>query len=217
VARGTIRLKRPSSYTRLLSRVGLWDLACAGASPLLAFLVRDGTLKSPQNAAIYCTIAVLVSLFVFQWLQTNAPIYRYFSIIDALNLFKACIVITAVTAVLAFLFTRLDDAARSIPVLHIAFLTSGLAAGRLLARLHAMRNELGERNLPNAVQHILLVQTSRLAWLFSKLIEELAPGEYQIVAILRSEPQPSDGQSGDQLQIRLLIIPYPRYFEITLL
>jgi lipopolysaccharide/colanic/teichoic acid biosynthesis glycosyltransferase len=168
----------------VLSRVAVWDVACGGASPLVAFLLRDGTIKSPDSVAIYCGIAFLASLLVFQWLQTSSPISRYFSIRDALDLLKACILIAALSAVLAFLFTRLEAAPRSIPVLQLILLASALLAQRLFSRLHETRRETRVQEVTNSVQHVLVIQASRLAWFFSKMIEELAPGEYQIVAIL---------------------------------
>ncbi len=37
--------------------------------------------------------------------------------------------------------------------------------------------------------HVLIIGATRLAWFFSKMLEELAPGEYQIVAILDESPR----------------------------
>jgi lipopolysaccharide/colanic/teichoic acid biosynthesis glycosyltransferase len=160
-----------------------------GASPLLAFLLRDGTIKSPETVLIYCGIAFAASVVVFQWLQTSSPIFRYFSVRDALDLLKACVLIAALSAVCLFSLTRLDDAPRSIPVLHLFFLASGLLAARLLSRLRETRRESSLRKAPNSpVQHVLVVQATRLAWFFSKLVEELLPGEYQIVAVLDERP-----------------------------
>jgi lipopolysaccharide/colanic/teichoic acid biosynthesis glycosyltransferase len=172
----------------VLSRVGVWDAVWGGVSPLLAFLLRDGTIKSPEAVALYCAIAFAASLVVFQWFQTSSPIFRYFSVRDALDLLKACVLIAALSAVSAFVFTRLDDAPRSIPVLHLFLLASGLLAARLFSRLRETRRETRLWNAANAAQHVLIISASRLAWFFSKLIEELFPGEYQIVAILDERP-----------------------------
>jgi lipopolysaccharide/colanic/teichoic acid biosynthesis glycosyltransferase len=182
------RLQRPASRTQLLSRVGIFDAAWGGASPLLAFILRDGTINSPNGVATYCAIALVASLLVFQWFRTSSPIFRYFSVADALELLKACILIAALSAALAFLFTRLDEAPRSIPILHFFLLASGLLAARLIWRLHQAQREVGAWEAKNSVQHVLVIQASRLAWFFSKLIEELVPGKYQIVAILDERP-----------------------------
>ena len=184
-----LRLKRPASRTRVLSRVALLDVAWGGASPLLGFLLRDGAINSPAAVAFYCAVALLASLLVFQWFRTSSPIFRYFSIKDALDLFKACVVIAALSAVATFLFSRLNEAPRSIPVLHLILLTSGLLTLRLYARLRDTRREARAQATTNSVQHVLIIQASRLAWFFSKMLEELAPGKYQIVAILDERPE----------------------------
>jgi lipopolysaccharide/colanic/teichoic acid biosynthesis glycosyltransferase len=184
-----LRLKRPASQTRVFSRVALWDVAWGGASPLIAFFLRDGLIKSPEAVAIYCGVASVTSLLVFQGLQTSSPIYRYFSIKDALGLLKACVLIAALSAVLAFLFTRLDEAPRSIPVLHFILLAAGLFGVRLLARLRQTQHENRGRIGSSAVKHVLVIQASRLAWFFSKMLEELVPGQFQIVAILDERPE----------------------------
>ncbi len=166
----------------------MWDVAWGGASPLFAYLLRDGTINRPDAVVGYCGISLLVSLFAFQLFQTSSPISRFYSIRDALELLKACILIAALSAVLAFLFSRLEEAPRSIPVLHFILLTSGLLAWRLFLRLYQTQRETGVRKVTNSVQHVLLIQASGLAWFFSKMVEELAPGEYQIVAILDERP-----------------------------
>lgn len=158
-----LRLKRPASQTRVLSRVAVWDVVWGGTSPLVGFFLRDGTIKSPEVVAIYCGIALLTSLLVFQWFQTSAPISRYFSIRDAVELLKACILIAALAAAVAFLFTRLDAAPRSIPLLHLILLAAGLLSARLLLRLRATRLETKVRPVTGSVQHVLLIEASPLA------------------------------------------------------
>jgi lipopolysaccharide/colanic/teichoic acid biosynthesis glycosyltransferase len=193
VAKANIRLKRPSSHTRLLSRVAVLDVAWGGVSPLVAFFLRGGTVPtSPAGAegvAIYCGIATLISLLVFHWYQTSSPISRYYSIRDALDLLKACALIAALTAVVAFFLTRLEESPRSIPILHFMLLASGLLSGRVLLRLRHTRREANSPNPLQHVEHVLIIQASRLAWFFTKMVEELARGRYQIVAILDEAPK----------------------------
>jgi len=47
-----------------------------GASPLLAFLLRDGTLKSPDVVAIYCAIAFAASLAMPLQVVTSGELDR---------------------------------------------------------------------------------------------------------------------------------------------
>jgi lipopolysaccharide/colanic/teichoic acid biosynthesis glycosyltransferase len=58
-----------------------------------------------------------------------------------------------------------------------------------LSRIYETRREAKIRSASAAAQHILIIGASRLAWFFSKMVEELAPGEYQIVAILDAQPE----------------------------
>ena len=189
MAKANVRLKKPSSHTRLLSRVAVWDVVWGGVSPLAAFLLRDGAINSPTGVATYCGISFLSSLLVFQWFQTSSPISRFYSIRDAFELLKACVLIAALSAVAAFLLTRLEEAPRSIPILHFMLLASGLLGGRILVRLRDTRLESRRPNTTGKIEHVLIIEASRLAWFFSKMVEELAPGGYQIVAILDERPK----------------------------
>jgi lipopolysaccharide/colanic/teichoic acid biosynthesis glycosyltransferase len=189
VAKANLRLGKPSSHTRLLSRVVVWDVIWGGVSPLAAYLLRDGTILRPSVVATYCGISFLSSLLVFQWFRTSSPIARFYSIRDAWELLKACVLIAALSAVVAFLLTRLDNAPRSIPILHFMLLASGLLGARILLRLRETHRDARTPNASKKVEHVLIIEASRLAWFFSKMVEELAPGGYQIVAILDERPK----------------------------
>jgi lipopolysaccharide/colanic/teichoic acid biosynthesis glycosyltransferase len=189
VAKANLRLKRPSSHTRLLSRVAILDVLWGSFSALAAFLLRDGSVKSPGGVEVYCGVAFLVSLVVFQWFKTSSPISRYYSIRDAWELLKACVLIAALSAVASFVLTRLEEAPRSIPILHFMLLASGLLGARILLRLRDTNRETRAGDGAKNSEHVVIVGASRLAWFFSKMVEELAPGGYQIVAILDEQPE----------------------------
>lgn len=188
MAKANVRLKKPSSHTRLVSRVAVWDVAWGGISPLAAFLLRDGTLRSPNSVSIYCGVALLVSFLVFQWFQTSSPLSRFYSLRDAFELLKACALIAAFSAVVAFVLTRLEEAPRSIPILHFMLLASGSLGARILLRLRDTHREARTTNGTGTLEHVVIIEASRLAWFFSKMVEELAPRGYQIVAILDERP-----------------------------
>lgn len=189
VGKVNLRLNKPSSHTRLWSRLAILDVAWGGVSPLAAYLLRDGTVFYPKSVGIYCGIALLASVLVFQWYQTSSPIARFYSIRDALQLLKACFLITAISAVASFLLTRLEEAPRSIPVLQFLVLASGLVGARMLLRLRDTHREIRTKNTQaDKAEHVIIVQGTRLAWFFSKMLEELAAGEYQIVAVLDERP-----------------------------
>lgn len=155
-----------------------------GLSPLAAFFLRDGAINSPTVVLTYCGIAFFVSLLVFQWFQTSSPIARFYSIRDAFELIKACVVIAALSALASFLLTRLQEAPRSIPILHFMLLAFGLLGARILLRLRDTQRQTSTFNATGKAEHVIIIEASRLAWFFTKMVEELAPGGYQIVAIL---------------------------------
>ena len=189
MAKAKLRLNKPSSYTPSVSRVAVLDVLWGGISPLAAFLLRDGTIYSPPGVARYCGISFFASLLVFQWFQTSSPISRFYSLRDAFELFKACVLIAALSAVAAFLLTRLEDAPRSIPILHFLLLAAGLLGGRILLRLRQSYRDAPLSEAAKNVDRVLIIQASRLAWFFTKMVEELAPDRYRIVAILDDEPK----------------------------
>jgi lipopolysaccharide/colanic/teichoic acid biosynthesis glycosyltransferase len=188
VGKANRRLRKPSSHTRLLSRVPVYDIAWGGLSPAVAFLLRDGTIYSPGVVVAYCAAGLLASLLVFQWFQTGSPIVRFYSLRDAMELLKACALVAALSAVTLFLISRLEDAPRAVPILHFLLLGAGLLAIRAAIGLHHARRDRPPPQANKAVRHVLIIQASRLAWFFCKMVEELAPGDFQIVAILDERP-----------------------------
>lgn len=189
MAKANFRLQRPSSHTHVWSRVTIFDVIWGGISPALAYLLRDGTFLRPTGAVLYCGISLVISFLVFQWFRTSSPISRFYSVRDAWELLKACILIAALSAVASFLLTRLEEAPRSIPILHFMVLAFGLLGTRLLLRLRGTHLETRRMNSGEKVEHVVIIEASRLAWFFSTMVDELAPGGYQIVAILDERPK----------------------------
>jgi lipopolysaccharide/colanic/teichoic acid biosynthesis glycosyltransferase len=169
--------------------VAILDVVWGGVTPAVAFLLRDGAIKAPNAVTIYCGVATLISLLVFQWFQTSSPLARFYSIRDAFELIKACALIVALSAVATFVLARLDEAPRSIPILQFMLLAPGLLGVRILLRLWSSRREGPSLDSGKKVEHVVIIQATRLAWFFTKMIDELAPGHYQIVAILDEDPR----------------------------
>lgn len=179
-----LRGKIPSSRTRLLCRIAPFDMVWAGVTPVLAFLVRDGAISRLDMVAAYTAVAFIAALITFQWFRTSSPIATYFSVHDAFSVIKACLTTAALTAVFLFIFTRLEDAPRSIPLIHFLILTSGLIGVRVIARLAHTRREVVTRYGSTELENVLIIGATRLAWFFSKMVEEFAAHERRIVAIV---------------------------------
>ncbi len=188
--KGKLRLKLPSSRAHLFARISAFDLTWAAASPVLAFLIRDGELG--ESAGSYCATAIVASFLCFQLFKTSAPLSHYFSAHDAIEVAKACSIAVIVSALISFTFLRLGTSPRSVPILHFFILTGGLIAQRSAFRLLETRRAAFaafSTEAPSARQNIIIVQASRLAWFYSKMVEELARHRTRIVAVLDSRPE----------------------------
>ncbi len=185
----TLRRKIPTSQSRFFSRTAPFDLAWAACSPILAFLIRDGAFYRIDNVAIYCGIAFVVSIAVFQWFRISSPISSFFSAYDALKIAQACLTAVGLTAAILFTFTRLEEAPRSVPVLHFFVLVSGLLCERALSRLIATRQTASSFGVGNRqVKNVLVIGASRLAWFFTRMVDEFSYHEVRVVAVLDEKP-----------------------------
>jgi lipopolysaccharide/colanic/teichoic acid biosynthesis glycosyltransferase len=175
----------PSSRARLLSRFSTYDVAWAAVSPALAFIVRHGGIDHVDAMLTYCSTAFTASLLTFQLFKISQPMSRFFSAPDAVEVVKACSISVAVAGALLFTFTRMDETPRAVPLIHFFVLATGLIAGRSISRIrHRAREARKHERISDAVENIVIVGVSRLAWFYSKLVEEFADGESRIIALL---------------------------------
>lgn len=179
------RALSPSSRGRFLSRFSTYDVAWAALSPTLAFIIRHGGFDHVDAMLIYCGTAFVTSVITFQLFKISQPMSRFFSVADAEEVTKACLVSVAVAGALLFTLTRMDETPRAVPLIHFFILITGLIAGRCISRIrHRRREALKSKSTLQTVENIVIVGVSRLAWFYSKLIEEFADGESRVIAIL---------------------------------
>jgi lipopolysaccharide/colanic/teichoic acid biosynthesis glycosyltransferase len=184
------RLRSPTSRTRLLSRYSFFDVLWAALSPAFAYLIRDGLIDRPDAVAIYCGVAFLASILTFQLFKISKPMSRYFSAGDALEVTKACLISVSIAGAFLFTFTRMEETPRSIPLIHYFVLTGGLIAGRSIARIRSgWRDSHKSDAFGCPVENILIIGMSRLAWFYTKLVEEFCSDDSQVVALLDERPK----------------------------
>jgi lipopolysaccharide/colanic/teichoic acid biosynthesis glycosyltransferase len=184
------RAQLPSSRARLFSRITLFDVMWAGISPILAFLIRDGTINRVDDVVVYGCVALVISVIVFQWFRISSPIASFFSVHDAITVAKGCLTAVALTAAVLFIFTRLDYAPRAIPVIHFLLLVCGLIGVRAWSRLYGLRR--APKNYEpryEELESIIVIGATRLAWFFSMMVEEFSSRERRVVAIIDERPQ----------------------------
>jgi lipopolysaccharide/colanic/teichoic acid biosynthesis glycosyltransferase len=180
-----VRALSPSSQARLLSRLSVYDVAWAAVSPVLACIVRNGGVDRVDAMLTYCSAAFIASVLTFQFFKISQPMSRFFSAPDAVEVAKACLISVAVAGAFLFTFTRMDETPRAVPLLHFFVLATGLVAGRSISRIrHRQREARKQERILETVENIVVVGVSRLAWFYSKLVEEFAYGESRIIALL---------------------------------
>jgi lipopolysaccharide/colanic/teichoic acid biosynthesis glycosyltransferase len=185
-----MRGRLPSSRTRVFSRIAAFDVIWAGISPILAFIIRDGAINRVDDVIVYGVVSLAVSVAVFQFLRISDAIPSFFSVHDAVNVFKACLLTVAITAAILFVLTRLDYAPRSVPIIHFLVLGCGLIGIRAWRRLRDPWNK-AQRSPSRGedLEPIVVVGATRLTWLFSKMLDELYPRDHPIVAIVDERQQ----------------------------
>jgi lipopolysaccharide/colanic/teichoic acid biosynthesis glycosyltransferase len=179
------RALSPSSQARLLSRFSIYDVVWAAVSPALACIARNGGIDRADAMLFYCSAAFISSVLTFQLFKISQPMSRFFSVPDAVEVVKACLISVAVAGALLFTFTRMDETPRAVPLIHFFVLATGLLVGRSISRIRYSRREARKHeSISGSVENIIIVGVSRLAWFYSKLVEEFAEGESRIIALL---------------------------------
>jgi lipopolysaccharide/colanic/teichoic acid biosynthesis glycosyltransferase len=126
----------------------------------------------------------MASAVAFQWFKISTPIPGFFSAHEASKIVQASLATIALTVVVLFSVTRLEEAPRSIPFIHLLLLSAGLLAQRFWTRY--VRRVAGTRthHWGGHTENVLVIGASRVAWFFSKMVEEFAPDDIRIIAIL---------------------------------
>jgi lipopolysaccharide/colanic/teichoic acid biosynthesis glycosyltransferase len=187
--KSVMRTPSPSSCFSGRIMLSSWDAAWILASPLLALYLRDGGL-APQNGwesiAVYWLITAGFSVLAMFAFRIPDSMMRYFTVHDALDIYKAAAVAELVTCVVLFTFTRLDGIPRSMPLIHGMLLATGLAAARLLF-LHYGENESTEYHISGG--RVILIGANRVSAFFIKMLNAYPPEQQRVVGILDDRPE----------------------------
>jgi len=178
-------------------RVAAFDVIWAAASALLAFWLRNPELllqpDAQQSTLVYAAIALVLTPLIFIWAGIGEDLARYFTGREARGIIAASAFAAAAVAVVNFLIFRLDNAPRSVPVLHFLVLASGILLGRAITRQRQSHRD--SKSLSGSeVEHILIVGATRLTSFYLNMIDELAAGSHRPLAIF-DERQSMIGRS----------------------
>jgi lipopolysaccharide/colanic/teichoic acid biosynthesis glycosyltransferase len=171
------------------------DLTCVALSPLIALLIRDNfdtSILRLQALVPYAVICILVAAVVFVVARLPRLIWRYTSLIDVLHLIAVATVVLLLGLAASFYLNRMENIARSLPVIQWFLLVTSLTGVRIAVRL------LGERSTHMGSQleatcagpeHVLIVGVSEVTELYLRSVSEFAQGHVSVAGILSSGPK----------------------------
>jgi len=178
-------------------RLLLVDCALTALAGIVALLLRDNlepSLSRLMALGPYLLLTVAGTAVVFPALGISRTIWRFTVMKDYLRLLAA-IVLTIVAAVaLAFVYNRLEDVARAVPVLQALLMIIFLIGVRVLMRLrHAARAKpaqlVAAPRPSDAAETVLVVGLSRLTELYLRSVAEFAPERVRIAGLLVHNPE----------------------------
>lgn len=170
------------------------DLFLIVLASLIALTLRENfevSDISPERAralAGYFCLTLLTAVVVLPALGVTRSVWRFSGLRDYLTLAAATIVIVAGATAMGFAATRLENVARSLPVLQGIVMLTFLVGVRILARLRHLAREKPAQ-LSAAVAHnesetILVVGINKLTELFLQSVQELASDRVTIAGLL---------------------------------
>jgi lipopolysaccharide/colanic/teichoic acid biosynthesis glycosyltransferase len=177
----------PSSRASFRFHLSPIDVVWAALAPLLALYLRDAlvlSVKGAPTAFLYCSLSFVCTLIAFLAFRVSAGISRYFSVHDAVNVVSAVIAAGLTTTVVLFTLTRLEGIPRSIPVMQGLVLATGLLLTRGIMRLWDKDEQPADAPDHSAVEHIIMIGSSRLTSLYIKLLQAHAAAQRHVVAVL---------------------------------
>jgi lipopolysaccharide/colanic/teichoic acid biosynthesis glycosyltransferase len=176
----------PSSRAGFRFRLSPIDVVCAAFAPPLALFLRDAQVLSISGipaAVLYCALSFIFTLIGLLSFRVGHGLSRYFSVHDAVSIISAVIAAGLTTSGVLFIFTRLDGIPRSITVIQVLILAAGMLITRAVLALWD-RDDQQQPVHHSAVEHIIMIGSSRLTSLYIKLLQAHAPAQRQVIAVL---------------------------------
>lgn len=152
------------------------------------------------DLAPYCFFAVTAAFISLPLCGTNRNLWSYTSFNDLQRLILAAVLIVLAATSATFALNRLEDLARTIPLLHLLLTISLMAALRAGARLRhnfitKPRTDFRRGDI-ELNERVLIVGDNGLAELFIRAAQELSQGTIHVVGVLTT----SDRYKGRRLQ-----------------
>jgi lipopolysaccharide/colanic/teichoic acid biosynthesis glycosyltransferase len=171
------------------------DLTCVALSPVIALLIRDNfdtSILRLRALAPYAVICILMAAVVFVIARLPRSLWRYTSLMDILHLIAVATVVLLVALTASFYLNRMQNIARSLPVIQWLLLVGSMAGVRIAVRLlgeRVSRKRSRSEEPSTGPQHVLIVGVSDVTELYLRSLSEFAQGHVSVVGILSSGPK----------------------------
>ena len=187
-----MRLGAPTSKTRFLWRLSLFDVFWAITAPFIALALRDPALLSFDatqdvlpHSYQYAVLTIIFAIPAFLFFRLGDGMSRFFAARDLWSIASATFAIVAASDVTLFAINRLEGVPRSTPLIYGLVLAAGLGGGRALARLSGIeRWGVVEDKVKPHLRRVVMVGVDRFAAIVIKLTDCQQPRTTQIVAAL---------------------------------
>jgi lipopolysaccharide/colanic/teichoic acid biosynthesis glycosyltransferase len=172
------------------------DLLLIAASTVSALILRDNLeISSVRMLAIfpYLLLTLLAAVPVLLLAGLNRTLWRFSSFNDIARVSVVVVATVLLAMALSFIFNRMENVARSLPILQGLLMLIALVSVRVAMRVrHAARNgprnDLLRRETPQ--EGVLIVGVNTVSELFLRSVEEYAGDRIKVFGILgRSERQ----------------------------
>src|SRR5215475_1499115 len=166
------------------------DLLLIAASTMCALILRDNLEVSSLRMLVvlpYLLLTLLAALPVLLLAGLNRTLWRFSSFNDITRVTVVVVATVLLAMALSFIFNRMENVARSLPILQGLLMVIALVSVRVAMRVrHATRNRphnvLLRREMPQ--EGVLIVGVNTVSELFLRSVEEYAGDRVKVFGIL---------------------------------
>jgi lipopolysaccharide/colanic/teichoic acid biosynthesis glycosyltransferase len=145
-----------------------------------------------QALVPYVLLSILAGAIIFPGARQHRSLWRYTSLNDILRLIAAATIVVLVALSASFYLTRMENIARSLPVIQWLLLISSMAGIRVAVRLFYERGapkDAQSNEVSAGPEQVLIVGVSDVTELYLRSAHEFAQGYVNVVGILAREPK----------------------------
>src|SRR5262249_51498307 len=166
------------------------DLLLIAASTMSALILRDNLeISSVRMLAVlpYLLLTLLAAVPVLLLAGLNRTLWRFSSFNDITRVSVGVVATVLLAMALAFVFNRMENVARSLPILQGLLMLIALVSVRVAMRVrHAARNRARNISPRHETQQegVLIVGVNAVSELFLRSVEEYAGDRVKVFGIL---------------------------------